>query len=70
MRLVDNETGEVREVTVTPRVLERYAAAHAAYRKRIADFCTQKQVPFHAVETSVPFDEAILDILRRGGLVA
>jgi uncharacterized protein (DUF58 family) len=70
VRLVDNETGEVREVTITPRVLERYAAAHAAYRKRIDDFCTSKQVPYFAVETSTPFDQAILDILRRGGMVA
>lgn len=70
VRLVDNETGEVREVTITPRVLERYAAAHAAYRARIQDFCTQKQVPYHAVSTETPFDEAILDLLRRGGLVA
>ena len=70
VRLVDNETGEVREVTITPRVLERYASAHAAYRKRIEDFCTQKQVPYFAIETSTPFDAAILDILRRGGMVA
>lgn len=70
VRLVDNETGEVREVTITPRVLERYAKAHEAYRKRVADFCTQKHVPHHAVCTDVPFDQAILDILRRGGLVA
>lgn len=70
VRLVDNETGEVREVTITPRVLERYAKAHAEYRKRIGDFCTGKQVPYYAVETSMPFDEAVLDILRRGGLVA
>lgn len=70
VRLVDSETGEVREVTITPRVLERYAAAHAAYRARIEDFCTQKQVPFHATSTAVPFDDAILDILRRGGLLA
>jgi uncharacterized protein (DUF58 family) len=70
VRLVDNETGEVREVTITARVLERYAKAHAEYRQRIADFCTQKQVPYYSVETSVPFDEAILDIMRRGGLLA
>lgn len=70
VRLVDNETGEVREVTITPRVLERYAAAHASYRKRIEDFCTSKQVPYYAVETSTPFDEAILTLLRRGGMVA
>jgi len=69
VRLVDDETGEARDVTITPRVLERYAAAHAAYRARIDDFCTSKQVPHHAVRTDVPFDEAVLDILRRGGLV-
>lgn len=70
VRLIDNETGEVREVTITPRVLERYAKAHDAYRKRVDDFCTQKHVPHHAVSTDVPFDQAILDILRRGGLLA
>ena len=69
VQLVDNETGETREVTITPRVLERYAQAHAAYRARIRDFCTRKQVPSAAVETSTPFDEAVLDLLRRGGLV-
>ena len=70
VRLIDNETGEVREVTITPRVLERYAKAHDAYRKRVDDFCTQKHVPHHAVSTDVPFDQAILDILRHGGLLA
>ncbi|MBX3272044.1 MAG: DUF58 domain-containing protein [Sandaracinaceae bacterium] len=69
VRLVDDETGEAREVTITPRVLERYAAAHAAYRARIDDFCTQKHVPHQAISTEVPFDRAILDILRAGGLL-
>lgn len=70
VRLIDNETGEAREVTITPRILARYSAAHRAYRKRIEDFCTQKHVPYYGVETSLPFDEAVLEMLRRGGLVA
>ncbi len=69
VRLVDTETGEEREVTVTPKILDRYAQVHAAYRRRIEDFCTQKHVPHFAVETSVPFDEAVLGILRRGGMI-
>lgn len=69
VRLVDNETGEHREITVTPKILERYAAAHAAYRKRIETFCTEKQVAYFPIETTVPFDEAILGMLRRGGMV-
>ena len=67
--LLDEETGESREVTITPSVLERYAAVHDAYRHRIETFCLDKQVAHAALDTSVPFDEAILRILRRGGMV-
>ena len=70
VRLVDDETGETREVTLTPRLLERYAVAHRDFRRRIREFCTEKQVPYHPIETSTPFDEAVLGILRRGALVA
>lgn len=69
VRLVDDETGESREITVTPKILAEYARAHAAYRKRIEDFCTQKQVPYLAVDTSTPFDDAVLKLLRLGGVV-
>ncbi|MEM9074838.1 MAG: DUF58 domain-containing protein [Myxococcota bacterium] len=69
VRLVDHETGEHRDVTVTPRVLARYKEAHKAYRKSIADFCGQKQVAYHPLRTDVPFDDAILSVLRAGGLV-
>ncbi len=69
VRLVDHETGEHREITVTPRLLEKYERAHLAYRKRIEDFCTKKHVAYQAIQTDVPFDEAVLGVLRRGGLL-
>lgn len=69
VRLVDQETGDYRDVTITPRVLERYKAAHRRYRKEVADFCGQKQVAYHALSTDVPFDDAVLQVLRAGGLV-
>ena len=50
-------------------MLEKYAEAHASYRKRIEDFCTKKHVAYQAVQTDVPFDEAVLAVLRRGGLL-
>lgn len=67
--LVDEETGEPREVTVTPRVLARYEAAYEAWRQRIERFCRDKQVPYYALETGVPFDEAVLHVLRRGEMI-
>ncbi len=69
VRLVDHETGEHREVTITPRILSRYKEAHERYRKDIADFCGKKQVAYHPLSTDLPFDEAILGVLRAGGLV-
>lgn len=69
VRLVDTETGEARDVTVTARVLERYAAAHDAYRRRIEAYCRDKQVPYAGLSTSTPWDEAMLALLRRGGVI-
>jgi uncharacterized protein (DUF58 family) len=69
IRIVDRETGEARDVTVTPKLLTKLAAAHEAYRHRIETFCGEKQVAYHALSTDVPFDESILQVLRGGGLV-
>lgn len=67
--LVDDETGERREVTVTPRLLARFEAAHRTWRRRIETFCREKQVPYYPLDTTLPFDEAVLHILRRGEMI-
>ncbi|MCB9623375.1 MAG: DUF58 domain-containing protein [Sandaracinus sp.] len=69
VRIVDRETGESRDVTVTPKLLSKLAAAHDTYRQRIESFCGEKQVAYHALTTDTPFDDAILQVLRGGGLV-
>jgi uncharacterized protein (DUF58 family) len=67
--IVDAETGESRQVTVTPRLLARYGEAHAAYVERIRSFCLRKRVGLSAIDTRTPADEAMLRLLRHGGLV-
>jgi uncharacterized protein (DUF58 family) len=69
VRVYDCETGEERDVTVTPKLLERYAEAHRAYREEIELFCASKQVPYFAADVSVPFDELVLRVFRRGGFL-
>ncbi len=68
--VVDCETGDEREVTVTPAVLERLKTAFADYATRIEHFCTNKRVPYLAADASAPFDEIVLRALRRGGFLA
>jgi uncharacterized protein (DUF58 family) len=68
--VVDCETGDEREVTVTPAVLDRLKAAFTDYATRIEHYCTKKRVPYLAADVSTPFDEIVLRALRRGGFIA
>jgi len=67
--LVDCETGDEREVTVTPGLLGRLRTAFSEYQTRIEHFCTSKRVPYLAADVSTPFDETVLSALRRGGFL-
>jgi uncharacterized protein (DUF58 family) len=69
IQILDVETGEGREVTVTKGVLEKYAQAYEQYLKEIEVFCTLKQVPYFKADVSVPFDDTILQVFRRGGFL-
>lgn len=69
VRLYDCETGDEREVTVTKKVLERMRGAWQDYRTSVERFCAQRQVPYFAADVSVPFDELVLRVFRRGGFL-
>jgi hypothetical protein len=67
--VVDCETGDEREVTVTPGVLARLGSAYERYLGELERYCTQKRVPYLAADVTVPFDEIVLRALRRGGFL-
>ena len=69
VRVYDCETGDEREVTVTAKVLERYAAAWEEYLEEAKRFCTSRQVSYFRADVDVPFDELILRVFRRGGFL-
>lgn len=69
VRIYDCETGEEREVTVTSRVLQKYKEAYETYLTDIQTFCASKQVPYVPADINTPFDDMVLRVLRRGGIV-
>ena len=69
INVYDCETGEEREVTVTERMLEQIVEAHHEYDSAIQRFCTRSHVPYFAAPPDVPFDELVLRVLRRGGVL-
>jgi len=69
VRVYDCETGDEREVTVTPKLLERMEVAYRTYAESIERFCTKNQVPYFRADVDTSFDELILQVFRRGGFL-
>jgi uncharacterized protein (DUF58 family) len=69
LALVDCETGETKEVTISKSLLEAYHREHERYCKELELFCTARAVPFFRPHTHIPFDELVLKIFRTGGFL-
>jgi len=69
LTLIDCETGEPKEVTVSASLLEAYKREHERYCAALSQFCTRRAVPFFRTHTGLPFDELILKIFRAGGFL-
>jgi uncharacterized protein (DUF58 family) len=69
LTLVDCETGDTREVTVSKSLLEAYEREHEKYCKELEAYCTKYALPFFRTHTTIPFDELVLKIFRSGGFL-
>lgn len=69
LRLTDSETGRFREINVTDGMLARYKEAFERLATGVERFCIKNEMGYVRARTNVPFDELVLGILRRGGVV-
>jgi uncharacterized protein (DUF58 family) len=69
LHLVDCETDEDRQVTVSAGLLRKYAAEHEKFCRELAEFCTGAAMPFFRTNTEMPFQDLILEIFRMGGFI-
>lgn len=67
--LVDVETGSQREVTLTPELIARYRVAHGQWRGEIESFCKSRQIPYVAADVGGAFDDQVLRLFRRLGVL-
>lgn len=67
--LVDVETQETKEVTLTPRLLDKYRAAHAAFSSELESHCKARQIAYYQASVQAPFDELVVAMLRTGGFL-
>ena len=69
VELVDSETGEEREISVSPALLRDYQAAVDRFCGGLQGFCRRYGLDYIRTTTSMPFEDLVLKYLRRVGLV-
>ena len=69
LTIVDCETGEAKDVTISRGLLEQYKIEHRKYLEELEAFCTARAIPYFRTHTGMPFDELVLKIFRLGGFL-
>lgn len=64
LRLVDAETGELRDLTLDGEALRSYRQRLRDFLERAEQFCRGKEVGYHRVVTDTPVEEFVLRQLK------
>jgi len=70
VRFADAETGELRELEVTPRLASAYVRAWAAHAAELEAFCGRYGIGYVRADAERPFDEIVLKAFRQERLLA
>ncbi|GMW01678.1 MAG: hypothetical protein AMXMBFR84_28150 [Candidatus Hydrogenedentota bacterium] len=69
LRLFDAETAQFKDVTLTESLLRKYRTVFTGYCDSIERFCRSKEVGYMRCRTDMPFQDAVVHMLRRGKLL-
>jgi len=69
LQLVDCESGDVRDICLTPDLLSAYQRAFEAFTLEISNAATQMGARHLQVDVGVPFDDVVMKVFRSGGFL-
>jgi uncharacterized protein (DUF58 family) len=69
LRIIDSETGEAKEMSVNPQLLARYQQTFDGFCGELESFCNRYGIDYLRTSTALPFEDLILQYMRRTGLV-
>ena len=69
LRLVDSETKNTAEVSISPQVLKRYSSRLRSFQDTIQKTAAQSFASFSKISTSTPLNDLLLRDMRRSGLL-
>ncbi len=69
IELVDCESGQSEQATIDEAVLRRYRSAFQRYQEQMRTYCRRHGLGCTQTTVDVPFDELLLQMMRRAGIV-
>ena len=63
--LLDVESGRERKIFLTPELVRRYRSEFAAYCAELETMCAGRRIDYLRTTTTMPFENFVLQILRR-----
>lgn len=69
LRLLDSETGEAREVSISPYLLGQYQAQLQGFCDSLQNFAGRYGLDYVRTDTGLPFEDVILKFLRSQGVL-
>jgi uncharacterized protein (DUF58 family) len=70
VRFVDAETGDVRDLEVTPRLAHAYQQAWDTHAADLAGFCGRYGIGYVRADAERPFEDIVLKAFRQGRFLA
>jgi uncharacterized protein (DUF58 family) len=70
LHVMDAETGDLREIDVTPRLASAYVRAWDAHAADLEQFCARYDLGYVRADAERPFDEIVLKTFRQGRFLA
>jgi hypothetical protein len=64
LRLIDGETGELRDLTVDGEALREYRERLRQFLERAETFCRSHEIGYHRVVTDTPVEAFVVAQLR------
>ncbi|MEN6357270.1 MAG: DUF58 domain-containing protein [Armatimonadota bacterium] len=68
--LIDSETGERREVTITQTLLRKYQQRLSAFKTDLESFCVRYGCTHACISNRTPFEDLVLNYLRQKGTIS
>jgi uncharacterized protein (DUF58 family) len=69
LQLEDSETDAAIEITADFDLLSRYQQRVQTWRDEWQQFCSARAINYAAIQTSLPFEELVMSVLRRRGIL-